>query len=220
MWRSRKGHRDRGRQGGAVVCALLVALTACGAPDTTQDTSGDVVEENTDAPATESTETEAADDSDNDAVAVELPGLPIGGNAIVVSDTLQCVDVGWTSPPELPDWVAVRVTGVDLQPADGFALSDEPCEGDAPPCLEGEVRITSTERCYVALTWVGPTLDSDRTLSFTSGEVICEPDRVDACNAFRDEVEAAGPQPIGLEPAPAELETDDGGDGSDDGSEG
>jgi hypothetical protein len=113
----------------------------------------------------------------------------------------------------------VRVTGVDLQPADGFALSDQPCEGDAPPCLEGEVRITTTERCYVALTWVGPTLDSDRTLSFTSGEIICEPDRVDACNAFRDEVAAAGPQPIGLEPAPSELESDSG-DGTDDGSEG
>ena len=216
MWRSRSIPRNRGRQGAAVLCALLVVLTACGAPDTTQDTTGEPVVENTDPPLTEDTETEEADDSDNQAVAVELPGLPIGGNAIVVSDTLQCVDVGWTTPPDLPDWVAVRVTGVDLQPADGFALSDEPCEGDAPPCLEGEVRITTTERCYVAVTWVGPTLDSDRTLSFTSGEIVCEPDRVDACNAFRDEVAAAGPQPIGLEPAPSELE----GDTTDNGSEG
>lgn len=217
MWRSRTNPRDRGRQGAAVLCALLVVLTSCGAPETRQDTSGDVVEENTSPPETEDTQTEEADDSDNDAVAVELPGLPIGGNAIVVSDTLQCVDVGWTSPPDLPDWVAVRVTGVDLQPADGFALSDEPCEGDAPPCLGGEVRITTTERCYVAVTWVGPTLDSDRTLSFTSGEIVCTPDRVADCEAFRDEVAAAGPQSIGLEPAPSELEGDG---GTDDGSEG
>ena len=30
--------------------------------------------------------------------------------ALVVSDTLQCVDVGWTEPPDLPDWIGITVT--------------------------------------------------------------------------------------------------------------
>jgi hypothetical protein len=63
----------------------------------------------------------------------------------------------------------------------------------------------------VAVTWTGPTLESERSLSFTSGRLTCGPDRVEECETFRDEVEAEGPQSIGLDPAPSELETADGG---------
>ncbi len=213
MRRSRTEPLTRGQRVAVMLCALLLpaGAAACGPSDDTQDTSGDTVVENTDAPEAEDTSaTEEPEAPSNDPVAVELPGLPIGGNTVVVSDTLQCVDVGWTTPPELPDWAAITVTGVAFEPADGFAVSDEPCEGDTPPCLDGEVRITGSQRCYVAVTWTGPTLDADRTMTFTAGVLSCAPDQVAECEAFRDEVAAAGPQPIGLEPAPSELESDGG----------
>ncbi len=204
-----------GRLAAALLGALLLTLgaAACGSDTATQDTSQDPVTEDAGPPATEDTAAqESADDSDNQAVAVELPGLPIGGSSIVVSDTLQCVDVGWTTPPDLPDWAAVTVTGVAFQPSDGFALSSEPCGGDTPSCFAQGVRISGSERCYVAVTWTGPTLDSDRAMSFTSGEITCRADQVQACESFRDQVAAAGPQSVGLEPAPAELGEGSGGD--------
>ncbi|GAA1941417.1 hypothetical protein [Nocardioides marmoribigeumensis] len=211
MRRTRTAPRVGGGPLGALVCALLL-LAGCGGSgstgDTTQDTAGDTVVEDTSTPEAEDTAaTEQADDSGNQDVAVELPGLPIGGSSIVVSDTLQCADVGWTNPPDLPDWIAVTVTGVELSPEGEFALSDETCEGDTPPCLEGEVRITTTQRCYVAVTWTGSTQDPG-LLSFTSGEISCPADRVDECESFKAEVEAAGPQSIELQPAPS---ADDGG---------
>jgi hypothetical protein len=204
-----------------LVCALLLPLgaAACGGADTTQDTTQDPIEEDTGSPETEDTDATEDPDDPSDPVAVELPGLPIGGNALVVSETLQCVDVGWTSPPDLPDWVAITVTGVQFEPSDGFALSDETCEGGAPPCLDSDFQLTTSERCYVAVTFTGPTLESERSLSFSSGEISCEPDRVAECEAFRDEVTTAGPQSIPLDPAPSEFETDDGTDETDDGTE-
>jgi hypothetical protein len=197
----------------ALLCALLLTLgaAACGGSSSGGDSQGSNVEDSS-APAAEDTAAaEEADDSGGGAVAVELPGLPIGGSATVVSDTLQCVDVGWSAPPDLPDWVSITVTGVEFDPSDGFDVSSESCPGDAPPCLASGVELTASDRCYVAVTWTGPTLDTERTMSFTSGRLTCQPDRVDECETFRDEVEAEGPQSIGLEPAPAELETDGGG---------
>ncbi len=218
MHLSRIQPTTRGRRVAALLCALVVAASTAscggnpedGASDTALGTPQDVaqvpVEEDTTAPeAEEPGATEAPVDTGNHPVAVELPGLPIGGDAIVVSDTLQCVDVGWTEPPTLPDRVSIAVTGVALTPSDGFALSDEPCEGGAQACLDGGFELARGDRCYVAVTWTGPTLDSDRTLSFTSGRILCAPDHVARCTAFRDEVAAAGPQSIGLEPAPSEL---------------
>ena len=204
-----------------MLCALLLlpALAACG-DDGTQDITDDPVSESTDLPETEdTTATEQPDDPTDDVVAVELPGLPIGGSATVVSDTLQCVDVGWSAPPELPDWIAITVTSADLQPRDGFALSQESCGGGTPPCLADGVQLTATQRCYVAVTFTGPTLESERTLSFPSGRLDCPADRVEECRAFLAEVALTGPKSIPLDPAPSEFQTD-GTDGSTDGSTG
>ena len=192
---------------------LLLGAAGCGGgsgESTSSDDSGSVDAE---APQAEDPDAqEAPDQSNPDAVAVELPGLPIGGSTVVVSDTLQCVDVGWSEPPNLPDWIGITVTGVAFTPPEDFTESSEPCPDATPSCLAEDFQLTGDTRCHVAVAWTGgPTIDDYRSMTFSSGVISCPPDRVEQCNAFRDEVEREGPQSIGLDPAPSEFETEEGG---------
>ena len=117
-----RGTRDaqaRGRPGVGPAAARRSAACGGGSEENTSSEPSDSLD--ADAPEAEDPNAEEAPDkSGGDAVAVELPGLPIGGNTEVVSDTLQCVDVGWTEPPDLPDWIGITVTGVTFTPAEGF----------------------------------------------------------------------------------------------------
>jgi hypothetical protein len=182
---------------------LLLGSAACGggSGESTSPDSSDSVD--ADAPEAEDPNAqEAPDESNPDAVAVELPGLPIGGNTLVVSDTLQCVDVGWTEPPVLPDWIGITVTGVTFTPEGAFAESPEPCEGGAPPCLSAGFQLTGDTRCLVAVAFTGGQ-SVEGQMSFSSGVINCPPDRVKQCQSFRDEVQSEGPQSIDLEAAPS-----------------
>lgn len=207
---------ERTRLAVAWALSALVMVTGCSAPS---DTAADPAPESsfqTDEPETEqTTATEPADETDGGGtVAVELPGLPIGGNTSVVSDTLQCVDVGWTAPPELPGRLAIAVTGVGFAPSEGFQLSSEPCPGGAASCLAEDFRLTADgPRCVVAVTWTGPTLDEERLMFFTAGTLSCPAERLPECESFRDAVATEGSQAIALDPAPAELGTDEPGTG-------
>jgi hypothetical protein len=198
----------------AVLASVLLLLggAACGG-GSEENTSAEPSDSlDTDAPEQEETGAEEeADNSGGDAVAVELPGLPIGGNTVVVSDSLQCVDVGWSEPPDLPDWIGITITNVAFTPAEDFTLSSEICPDPTPPCLAEGFQLTGDERCHVAVAFTGgPTIDDERLMSFSSGVINCPPDRVEQCEAFRDEVESEGAQSIGLDPAPSEFETGEG----------
>jgi hypothetical protein len=182
---------------------LLLGSAACGggSEESTSSDSSDSVD--ADAPEAEDPNAqEAPDEADPDAVAVELPGLPIGGNTLVVSDTLQCVDVGWTEPPVLPDWIGITVTGVTFTPEGAFAESPETCEGGAPPCLSAGFQLTGDERCFVAVAFTG-SQSVEGQMSFSSGVINCPPERVEQCESFRDEVQSEGSQSIDLEAAPS-----------------
>jgi hypothetical protein len=213
----------------AVLCAVVMALggVACGSGsggsngssdsqgsgDTTTQDDGSV---DGNAPKAEGQDTaEAPDGGGTKAVAVRLPGLPVGGNHSVESSTLQCADVGWTTPPDLPEGVEIKVTGVGFSPRESFELSSESCPGDAPPCLSDDFRLTGQSRCSVAVAWTGQgagTHDGGR-LSLTSGTIVCAPDQVAKCNAFKDELEAITDlQTIELDPRP------DDGSGTNEGS--
>ena len=197
----------------AAAASILLLLGGAGCGGGSEDNSSAESSDSfdPDAPEAEDPNAEEAPDESGDAVAVELPGLPIGGNTLVVSETLQCVDVGWTEPPDLPDWIGITVTGVTFTPAEGFTQSSESCPGGAPPCLAEGFQLTGDERCFVAVAFTGePTLDADRTMSFSSGVINCPPDRVEQCEAFREEVENEGPQVIGLDPADSEFENGEG----------
>ena len=180
---------------------LLLGGAACGggSDDNSSAESSDSFD--ADAPEAEDPNAEEAPEESGEAVAVELPGLPIGGNTEVVSETLQCVDVGWTEPPDLPSWIGITVTGVTFTPADAFAASPETCAGGAPPCLGAGFQLTGDERCFVAVAFTGGQ-SVEGSMSFSSGVINCPPDRVEQCESFRDEVESEGAQSIDLEAAP------------------
>jgi hypothetical protein len=193
---------------GAVL--VLLAATGCAAPTEPAADSPDASSFATGAPESEVTgATEgAAGDAGEGEVAVELPGLPIGGTASVVSPSLQCVDVGWTAPPDLPGWMGIDVTGVAFQPPGGFTLSSESCAG-APACLADGFRLTvDGPRCVVAVAWTGAAFEEEGSMSFSSGRLVCPAERVPECEAFRDAVATEGPQSIPLEPPPTAPETD------------
>ena len=203
----------------AAVASVLLLLGGAGCGGGSGDNTSSESSDSFDADAPEAEDPnaqEAPDESGDEAVAVELPGLPIGGSTVVVSDTLQCVDVGWSEPPDLPDWIGITVTGVSFSPAEGFTTSSETCSDGTPPCLGAGFQLTGDERCHVAVAFTGePTLDAERTMTFSSGVINCPPDRVEQCESFRDEVESDGPQSIDLDPAPSEFETDEGEDETD-----
>lgn len=182
---------------------LLLGSAACGggSGESTSSDSSDSID--ADAPEAEDPDAqEAPDEADPGAVAVELPGLPIGGPTQVVSDTLQCVDVGWTEPPDLPSWIGITVTGVTFTPEGAFAQSPETCGGGAPPCLSAGFQLTGDARCFVAVAFTGGQ-SVEGQMFFSSGVINCPPDRVEQCESFRDEVESEGPEPIDLEAAPS-----------------
>ncbi len=182
---------------------LLLGSAACGGGSGESPSSDSSDSVDADAPEAEDPNAqEAPDEANPDAVAVELPGLPIGGNTLVASDTLQCVDVGWTEPPVLPDWIGITVTGVTFTPEGAFAESPEPCEGGAPPCLSAGFQLTGDARCFVAVAFTGGQ-SVEGQMSFSSGVINCPPERVEQCESFRDEVESEGPQSIDLEAAPS-----------------
>ena len=196
-----------------VIGALLLVAAGCGGAteESSTDTSSEI---ETEAPETESTEgTEEAEEGGANAVAVELPGLPIGGGSTVVSATLQCVDVSWSGPPDLPPGWGITVTGVGFDPASDFALSGETCPTGTPPCTASGVLLTSDGGCHVAVTWTQPNTDGGE-IGFTRGIVTCPPDRAPACESFLGEVESEGAQTIPLEPSPEpEVSSEESGSG-------
>ena len=196
-----------------VLASLLLLLggAACGGGSEGGSSTDDSGSVDAEAPEAEDPNAEEAPDgSGGDAVAVELPGLPIGGPTAVLSSTLECVDVGWTEPPVLPDWIGITVTGVTFTPAEAFTQSSKTCPGGAPACLGGAFQLTGDTRCYVAVDIQGGP-DVEGEMSFSSGVINCPPDRVEECEEFRDAVEREGPEPIDLPSASsAGFGTDEG----------
>ncbi len=207
-----------------VPAALVLALAmGCGPGDTSTGVSsststsptgdgtvGPGAEESEQAgdPATEQPgATEGPATGNVDAVAVELPGLPVGGQVVLASTTLQCVDTGWSAGPELPLWARVTLTGIAFDPAGDFSLSATPCPGTAPSCLDADFALTADgPRCVVAVAWAGSTPAHDPRMSVTAGRVSCPPGLRAECTAFQAAVAANGPRSIALEPEPFESD--------------
>jgi hypothetical protein len=201
----------------AVLGALVLAASACGGGgDGGEDSSStdDSSEIQTEAPEQESTEgTEEAEQGGNNAVAVELPGLPVGGQSTVVSETLQCAEVSWSGPPDLPEGWGIAVRELTFDPSSDFAESGEPCPLDTPPCTASGVLVTSSGGCHVAVTWTQPNLDGGQ-LGFGAGTLACPPGQEAVCAEFEDEVETDGPQTIDLQPSPEPEESEGSGEES------
>jgi hypothetical protein len=146
-------------------------------------------------------------------VAVELPGLPIGGGGAVFSEpgVPQCLGVNLTGDP-LPAGVGVVIEEFDV-PAP-FDLSDDLC-GDAPACLGGHVlRPAGGTSCEVAVQWTG---EEGTSGSLGVKEAVGSCEEPAQCALAAEIVATAAPQslPLTLEPAVPEPGPTDSGTGTD-----
>lgn len=199
-------------------CALLLgACTTASEPADEEDAAtGDDDATGADdfsEPEVEQPGTEEPAGGEVDQIALELPGLPIGGTSTVVSADLQCAEVNWSGPPDLIDGIHIEVTAVSFDPPGAFALSEEACADGDPPCLP--TLPTSGEPCTVAIAWTGEPVAGDGQMFFSEGHVICAPEAEQECAEFGEDVTAREPDGITLEPPP---ERDDGTTGATDGS--
>lgn len=128
---------------------------------------------------------------------VELPQLPIGGNADASTDPAhpanQCVNVNWIADQEgaqIPAGVEVAVTGFVFGP-DIFAVSDVGCSGANPSCV-GYTFTTSDQVCDLAIEPLGVPADpAGETPSVSAtGEVRCGEVAAAECTAFLEAVAA------------------------------
>jgi hypothetical protein len=143
----------------AAVLALWVPLVLAAGCSPEGESTDNVAEE----PVTEFTDpaveegTEQPIDPGDGPVAVELPGLPIGGEGAVFSEpSTQCLSVNLTGEP-FPRGVQVVITGFSTSPQ--FAVSGGSCGLGLPVCLEGAALSWSTEACETAVTWSGVPLE-------------------------------------------------------------
>ena len=191
-----------------LLCAVLMLAPACGSGAATSSDDDPVPADGnslTNAPEPEPEpegENEAPDEGGAGPVAVQLPGLPVGGGSQSESPTHQCVDVGWSEPPDIPSWLEVRLTGVAFTPPGDFALSSQPCPGDAPRCEDAGFRLTNTSRCALAVKWTKPSSEGPLEVRFTGGTMFCPAGREAECRTFLQQVQQRGPEALRLDPSP------------------
>lgn len=201
-----------------LVCCLGLLVSCAPGGD-----SAELAAEETAAtePAQEQTATvEDAGTPGADMVAVDLPGLPIGGADVTFSaaEPAACVSVNWTAGT-LVDGVRVAIT--ELSVPEQFTISADPCS--STPCI-GSVLTASAPGCQVGVVWTGGPVDSaGAELSVTDAALAC----VDQshCRATLALIEARGDASIALvvigdEPlAPDDAGVTPGGDGDTPGEE-
>lgn len=172
----------------AALGALL--LTACGSgPADSPGAEATSVEE----PTEETTGPEAAGQGGGD-VAVELPGLPVGGGVLTFSaaEPTQCGLVNLTGE-QVPESVEVSVSSFGMP--DAFSVADGACGGFGA-CLGGE-KLTASTICSVLLTWDGGDLPGGTgELSVAAASLDC-PDEARCDEAVAD-IEASGAGTIEL----------------------
>jgi len=150
------------------------------------------------SPVEEDTSAETGDNGNGgtEPVAVELPGLPIGGNDAQFSSDAptQCVNVNWTGAGPLPEGAAIQFLAFGVPPE--FTVDAEACSD--VPCLSGFELTASSGGCDVAVTWNGQALaDPDNAfLVATSATLTC----VDSatCDEVQSVISETGAAAIGL----------------------
>ena len=165
-----------------------------------------------------------AEGEDNQAVSVELPGLPIGGSGAVFSleAPTQCVDVSVTGFA-VPEGVGIKFTEINVP--EQFTRDSSPCSG--PPCVGSDFRITAeTGGCTVSVTWKGDPADAGQsyalsadTEAFCTSRAACAD--VEAAVDAAKKTQSSGEFTIGLivlGPAEGESTATDGGSTPTDGA--
>lgn len=183
-------------------CGESEVTDPAGEPSPTVETSTSADEPATEtftSPPTEDDErTEDPDGGGDDEVAVDLPGLPIGGFHEVdpVDPTVRCVVVNWSGPPDLvPPEANLEITGLAVEPAGAYGWAADGCNGFGP-CLDSPGVLDAGGQCGVRVDQVAAVPDGTGVLSVTSGSIDCAPEARAVCEQFAAEVEAAQPDTI------------------------
>ncbi len=197
-----------------IACAtVLVLLGGCGGASEVTDPNGEpspTVEPSTsaDEPTTATFTTPQTEDpgrtedpdggGGDDEVAVDLPGLPIGGFHEVdpVDPTVRCVVVNFSGPPDLvPPEANLEITGLAVEPAGAYGWAADGCNGFGP-CLDSPGVLDAGGQCGVRVDQVATVPDGTGALSVTSGSIDCATEARAVCEQFAAEVEAAPPDTI------------------------
>jgi hypothetical protein len=188
------------------VAVVLMALSACGGAGSSgqpaAEEPGGGGDSSFSKPPVESPGAESEEPDGGGGVqpvAVELPGLPIGGDQVDFAEpSSACVSLHVSGDP-LPAGVHVAVRSFSVPPQ--FAVDGTPC-GEAPPCLGGPPLSADSPNCQVAVVWGGAPVQGGRAeLAVTSAVAVCE----DAaqCQSELNAVQGSGLETIDLTvPAP------------------
>ncbi|WP_410612641.1 hypothetical protein [Amycolatopsis sp. lyj-109] len=138
-------------------------------------------------PGTEPTGPESPRTGDH-GVAISIPELPVGGNAVPAGSGTLCATASWLQPETLPDG-GVTVTRIWADPPEGFRVGGR-C-GGRRGCASFTFR-SGEDRCSVTIT--GPGTDEGAQLKFAGG-FTCGAGREGSC---RDLTARVNPGAIGL----------------------
>jgi hypothetical protein len=192
------------------VLLLAVVLAGCSGANPNTGTIDAATTETTrevaNPPPEDTTAPESPQQSAPKTVSVSLPGLPIGGNSQLTDDpAVQCVSVGWSGPPAIPDGVTVTIgSNFTFHPAAAFTQTSANCPDGTPSCWPGTFRIgVDGGTCSLAVRTTGVATGDNPSVEVTGGTATCAPDAAALCDRFRDAVAAAQPQAIGLQQPPA-----------------
>ena len=191
----------------AVLISALLALSAagCGGSPSVEDptpgltSAASTTEITQETPATEDFTTpveeetggtEEAEETGSAGVAIQLAGLPIGGNAPIEGDSplWRCAEVNWTGPPDsLPAEVNLEITAMDANPPGTYAISDGACSGGQPSCLFSP-GILGSPPCGVLVQQIAASPDGFGELFVFSGAISCAPGQESLCEQFEAEL--------------------------------
>lgn len=192
------------RSASIALLPVAVLLVACGSapPDSSgtaqlagsEDSPGaevTAVEE----PDGESTGTESGGPAGPPEIAVQLPGLPIGGGALffTAAEPTQCAEVNLTGNP-VPSGVLVTIESFAV-PA-GFAIAGGSCAGSGS-CLDGHALTPEGGSCSVSLTWNGQPVSDEAELSVAAARAAC-PDQA-SCDAALSSIASSGPGALDMD---------------------
>ncbi|WP_157581213.1 MULTISPECIES: hypothetical protein [unclassified Phycicoccus] len=172
--------------GGCAASGGSGGATAAGDPGNgSSQASGD--SETFDSPEPEPTTPDSSDSStSDDAPAIAVARLPIGGDAQDDGDDprLQCAHVTWIASPDgqIPRGTGIEITRVLFDPA-SFEAVDQGCGSERPSCLHYVFR-TSALQCDLPVRATGDVAqDANPSLGF-AGLVFCPDPTSATCRHF------------------------------------
>ncbi len=179
-----------------LLLTLPLLVVSC-SEDEAPETADEVVTDFSDpADEEEGVEEEPVDPDGTEPVAVELPGLPIGGEGVVFTEpSTRCVSVK-LSGNALPDGVQVVITSFSVPSQ--FSVGSGSCGLGLPACLDGHGFSWGSGPCEVAVSWSGQPLAAGEAaaLEVGSSAAVCEAPAL--CESALAVVQGAAPRGIEL----------------------